>query len=369
MVILHVAPITWNACSGPTIAIPCLISAQNSLSNIKVALYISRGKVHPLIDLDYPVFYCAKTIGLKYLLNLPKPFNRPDLVIFHSTYIYRHAIIARELRKNKIPYIITPHGGMTKGAQRKKRVKKKLGNILFFRKMVNNAVAVHCLTEGEEKEVKLWGRPTFVVPNGIDMPALIKKKSQIKPGEPLRLLFIGRIEIYIKGLDILLEGIALHKRKDWGRNVSLWIAGPDHQDNLKKLHSLINRLDIKDSVKLLGPVIGREKERVFKQAHIYVQTSRTEGCSMSILEALAYGIPCLLSTGTNIAHEVEECGAGWCVEGTAESVASGLLNILEKLEELPRMAKKARALAEEKYNWNQIAQQMIAHYDRIISEY
>ena len=62
-------------------------------------------------------------------------------------------------------------------------------------------------------------------------------------------------------------------------------------------------------LKLCGPIAGADKKKVLKDADLFLHTSRSEGHPMGVLEALAYGIPCLLTPGTNMASEVAASGA------------------------------------------------------------
>lgn len=366
MVILHAAPAIIRDYAGPVISVPSLIAAQNDFNKTtRAALLVTKGKAILPGEYDFPVFNCETTPHYREIENLPAPFCKPEIVVFHSTYIYRQASIAIDLQKKKIPYIITPRGGMTKGAQKKKPFKKHMGNILFFNRMVKHAIAIHCLTAEEEKDVRRWGVPTFIAPNGFNLPSDAGNHNKVENTGPLRLLFIGRIDIMHKGLDILLEGFAAARKKLPGSMLALRLAGPDHEGDLEKLRSLAQRLDISDSIDLTGPVVGKQKHALLLSTDIFVHPSRFEGQPMAVLEALAYGVPCLLTPGTNMAEEVKRAGAGWSVEGTAEAIAEGLKHAYNQKENLPRMSRNARSLVESKYNWKLIAEKTLKEYEKL----
>ena len=119
-----------------------------------------------------------------------------------------HVKFARELRKYNIPYIIIPRSAFTKAAFENggilKRLKKKVAHFLIFDSFIKKSLAIQYLTEEERKESKNYNHSSFIVPNGIIMPNIKKEFStnQIKG------VFIGRQDIYQKGLDFLLDAIA-----------------------------------------------------------------------------------------------------------------------------------------------------------------
>ncbi len=103
-------------------------------------------------------------------LNLPPPFDRPGLVVFHSTYVPAHAPVAMQLRQVGIPYIVCPHGGLTRRYHATTRWNKRLVNLIFFNYVVPNAAALHYLSDGEVEASGRWKRPNFVVGTGGDAP-------------------------------------------------------------------------------------------------------------------------------------------------------------------------------------------------------
>ena len=358
---------SWDRVSGINIAVPGLVRAQNTLHNVRAALLVTSGQALPLHDEGFPIFDYQRRPHHGCLVAMPAPFSMPDLVVFHSTYIPAHARIASELRKCRIPYIIVPHGGMTQGAQRVKWLKKKVGNLLFFNDLVRHSIALHCLTPAEAEEASIWRRPTFVVGNGTGIPI---ESDLATPGqsERLRFVFIGRLDPHHKGLDVLLEACALVKPLLLSENASIEIYGPDHNDSVTFLARRISQLRLDDIVTLPGPILGEAKKLLLKRADVFIHTSRFEGHPMAVLEALAHGVPCLLTPGTNISQEVATAGAGWEVQLSPENIAEGIIDIFAKRKDLPIYGKRARALAVDKFSWQQIAKDQVAFYKRYLGQ-
>jgi glycosyltransferase involved in cell wall biosynthesis len=207
MIVLHAAGINWSRIDGPRTSVPGLVAAQNRLAGCRTALVLTAPSRGRRPELDFPVFDRKIHLGTTGRLDLPTPFDQPNLVVFHSTYLPGNAALARIVRGAGIPYIICPRGGMTRRAQRHRWWKKVLGNRLFFNSFVTHAAALHCLTRGEALESGDWRRPTFVVGNGIDLPS---ESELASPGssDSLRLVFVGRLDLALKGLDLLVEACA-----------------------------------------------------------------------------------------------------------------------------------------------------------------
>jgi len=366
MIIVHIAPITWDKFSGLTISVPSLVSAQNSIKNIESALLVTSGSRLPSYNLGFSVFDYRQHCHWHGGLNLPAPFNGPDLAVFHSTYIPTHFLISKGLCRRKIPYIITPRGGMTQGAQSVKRLKKRIANFLFFKRMVRKAKAIHCLTDGEDVATRFWNHPTFVVGNGCEIPG---KSDLAIPGSrnELKFIFIGRIDPYHKGLDLLVEACSKIKNALLRERVQIYLYGPDHEGGCKAISNLIEYFNLREVIKLCGPVTGDSKKTVLKTADLFLHPSRFEGHPMGVLEALAYGVPCLLTPGSNMGSEVEVSGAGWQVEPNPNSIADGLRRILDSRNELADKGRAARQLAEERFSWDTVAVQTINEYKKILA--
>jgi glycosyltransferase involved in cell wall biosynthesis len=116
-------------------------------------------------------------------------------------------------------------------------------------------------------------------------------------------------------------------------------------------------------VKLSGPVVGDAKAALLRRADVFLHPSRSEGHPMAVLEALAYGVPCLVTPVTNMAEEVAAAGAGWKMEPSPQGIAAGIRKaVTDGIDALQAAGEKARRLAVENYGWDKIAARSVEAY-------
>lgn len=207
----------------------------------------------------------------------------PELVVFHGFYHLEMVLLSKILIKKRIPYIIVPHGSLTKKAQQIKRLKKIIGNILLFNKFLKKAKAVQVLSKNEYQESKIENEK-FIETNGINIPD--KSKSKFS-ANAINFVYIGRIDILIKGLDLLFDAIIRQKEFLRKNNCKFFIYGPQSKD-FYRLQEILHKECLQDLIVLKREVYGEEKVQALLNADIFIQTSRTEAMPMGILEALSY---------------------------------------------------------------------------------
>ncbi len=362
--VLQVAPLDHSKIGGVSYS-PIELSAALHRSNTRVVLISSIPCVPSDFKCDFQ-FLALQDVRGGSMKGITEVTGKPDLVVFHSTYIPAQARLASETFQSGIPYLIVPRGGMTIGAQRSKRFKKIIGNLLFFSAMVRRCLAIHCLNAGEAKEVSLWGRPVFISPNGIYRPDKSLRTSR-PIGPSIRFLYLGRIDILHKGMDRMLKAVQCESHLFRQTGSSLSITGPASDPDSKRLLRMITDLGLEDIVHFRDALRGPEKSRAFFESDCFVYFSRWEGHPISVLEALAHGVPCILTPETNVSSLVQERGAGWELGGSPSSLALGLRRVMENPAQLAEMGKAARRLAYTEFDWDSIAQKLGTVYRELLN--
>lgn len=356
MVVLHICPLSDDLCNGVHNAVPCHVKAQRAYAD--AALW----NLGQPLDIDG----LAQCFSAGSLDELPAPYRQPDLVVFHEIYIPRYLALSKELRKRGIPYVIVPHGALKKGAQQKSRLKKAAANLLLFKRYCNGAAGIQCLTEAE-KQASVMGKNLFVAPNGVDMPA--ETKAAFRTDET-HFVYIGRILPFIKGLDLMIGAFALEKEFLREHRCRLDIYGPTEDRGVSfipEMQEYIRQGGVDDLVSLHPAVVREEKQRVLLDSDVFIQTSRTEGMPMGILEALSFGLPCLVTEGTTFAQAITNKRAGWNGGTSAEEIAAALRSAVNSRRHFGELSANAMHMAKA-YSWENAAATAIAHYQECLKE-
>lgn len=354
MVILHFASIDNSKTSGVSIAVLQHVAAQGQYA--ETALINTNGIQISEAPIQLP-FY--KPFDVR---ALPKPFDRPDLAIFQECYRPVYLSIAKNLKTNYIPYVIVPHGELGREAQKKKYFKKKVANVLLFNRFAEHSAAIQCLSKREYEETT-FGTKKFIGTNGVVIP---KEKKEVFSSNGMNIVYIGRLDAYHKGLDLLLEAVRLSKSILLENNCRIELFGPDYAGRFEHVRSLIQENDLQDLVSLNHEIVGADKARKLLDADIFIQTSRFEGMPLGILEAMSYGLPCLVTEGTAVGEIISEANAGWVAKTNAQDIAKRLAEAVYDRSKWAEYGKNGRKVVQEKYSWDVVAADAVRYYKSIL---
>jgi glycosyltransferase involved in cell wall biosynthesis len=383
MKILHVVASLSPKWGGP-FEIAIGMAQAIAKKGIKVSIYAPSEKedgvyINNLKMVDVKLF--SKSFFSKfwtsYSPSLAKTLRREitDFDLIHIQEIWHHPLFAayKAAKFARKPFVVTIQGTLEPWCLNHKKFKKKIGSILFQRKILKEASGLHAVTEEEVKNIYEFvdNNNIFYIPNGINQedfenlpfneefeylyPELKGKKV---------LLFLGRIHPK-KGLDMLAKafGAILKKRDD----IQLVIAGPDN--NYK--NQIVEILKVENAIgntTFTGMLTGNNKLAALSRADIFVLPSYSEGFSISTLEAMACGLPILITKQCNF-PEVEEIGAGKIIDADIGQLSKALLELLDNPELCKEMGKRGRSLVVEKYTWDKVADKMIDAYKEILGSH
>lgn len=361
MNLLYITKLTGNLWAGPSVCVPEIIKSQAQYDNV---FWLNLNYVRKEEWLNFGgKFANLDDFPSGRLTDLPGVFSHPDLAVVEEVYAFPFCKIIDDIRVKGIPYIVVPHSQLTEMAQKKKAAKKKIGNLLWFNKMIKNAAAIQYLSQGEKRDSeKQWKTRGYIVPNGTESQKVTREIFHADGC--IRASYIGRLDLYQKGLDYLIKavgGLAGSLRK---AGFQLNLYGPGNEEAQKELENLIRDHCVQDMVSVQGAVFNEEKRKVLLNTDVFVMCSRFEGHSMGMIEALSYGVPCLATEGTYMVEEITEYGAGWCGESNVEGVKKALSQMIAEVELFSQKGKGAKKLADI-YSWDKIAEKNHDIYVRI----
>ncbi len=304
----------------------------------------------------------------------------PDLAIFVGYYIPLHDLWCLLVRLFKLPYMVFPVGLYTplllKGRWGGKRLSlvsktgKMLYRAVFSRPLLYYAsgIRAHSVYDAHLLEGKTKGR-IFVVPHAVDRKWIFTDDERDKRGigRPVRCVFVGRLDIWQKGLDILIDAIDRIDRAKH-RNFTFQMAGPSVNDSVRILKQLCERKHITNVV-FEGPVFGEKKTALLRQADFFLQVSRYESGPKAGREALGFGIPLIASFESNMGDWVVKHKMGYAVALDVNELCKVLVSILRvDNHEYGSMRRNARRFSE-LYSVEYVADCITKEMDNICLRY
>ena len=243
-----------------------------------------------------------------------------DRVVVNGIWQYLSFAVWRRYAGSSIPYYVFPHGMLDpwfKETFPLKHLKKWLYWPWAEYRVLRDAAGVIFSSEEERlqarKSFRLYRAREKVSPLGVEAsPILPDAKSEFlsrysQLQNTRNLLFLGRLHPK-KGCDILLDAFARLSSRE---STSLILAGPDQIGWEKDLRRQVESLNLTDRVVFTGMLQGNMKQGAFASADAFVLPSHQENFGISVVEALAAGIPVLISNRVNIWREIDADRAGY----------------------------------------------------------
>lgn len=237
-------------------------------------------------------------------------------------------------------------------------LRKIIGRLLYVQKNLNQATGLIFNSQSEAHNAKWpWVKPkkVLVIPNGLLLTDVQPHHQEVKvnlgldPNRPV-LLYLGRIHPK-KGLDVLLQAMALLPATM--RNFNLLVAGEYSDATYKaQIEELLQKGGLEKMVHFSGLVTGAEKERHFQAADGFILPSQSEGMPMAALEAMAHGLPVIITKGCNI-PEVAEYEAGLVVDLSPANLTKALSWFLAGGDSLAAASTNALRLINERFSPDQ----------------
>jgi len=391
MKVLHVIPSLSLKHGGPSVALPAIAEALVGQGiQVTIATTDDNGPGHHLeIPLGTAVarpsgaqcYYFRKNsefYKISWALRgwLRAHISEFDLVHIHALFSFTSIAAGRIAWRQKVPYVVRPLGVLNRwGMENRRRWLKRLSLHIFELPVLRRAASIHFTSRAERAEAintdPTIGEMPFAIiplPVGSDVEkverALFFDRFPQARGRNV-ILFLSRIDVK-KGLELLLDAFKTIRAGHAG--VILVIAGDGEAGYLRSLRDRATALGIENDIIWAGFLGGEQKTAAFRAATIFVLPSYSENFGIAAAEALAHGVPSVISNGVALAEDLEEAEAAIVVTCDATALATGICRLLDEPETRGRLAGNAQKLAREKYSSDAVGRALVALYHSAVQQ-
>jgi glycosyltransferase involved in cell wall biosynthesis len=300
-----------------------------------------------------------------------------DVLFINGIWEYNALAAYRALAKTNTPYAVFTHGMLDPYFKKSfplKHIKKTIYWHLFLQRILRDASAVLFTCEEE----KILARDSFpryqvretVVPFGTfgpdcDTAAAADEFLTRWPILRGKRLAISMSRIHPKkGIDILIEAFASTLAKDTSWH--LVIAGPDQNGYQRELETLVANMGIADRITWTAMLKGTLKWGALAASEILVLPSHQENFGIVVAEAMACGLPVIVSNKVNIWREVASYRAGFVCEDTVEGTAESLTR-WQKLDrsQIAAFRSASRRCFDEQFNYDVTAKKALEFVESV----
>ena len=387
MKVLHVIPSLSLKHGGPSVALPLMARALESMGvEVSVATTDDDGPGlrtpapigTPVVVAGSTRYYFRRQVEFyKYshplAVWLADSVAKFDVVHVHALFSHASVAGARAARRARVPYVVRPLGVLgTYGMSRRRPLLKRLSFHWIERKLLRDAAAIHYTSESERDEAEQQGvtGASVVIPLGLDLAGFdhlpgreaFLRRWPCATGRKV-VLFLSRIDPK-KGLEVLIEAFVEVKRME--PRALLAIGGAGDASVLAALRRRVESRGLASDVLWLGFLDEPSKLEAFGGADAFVLPSLSENFGIAAVEALAAGLPSVLTEEVGVSRGVAAAKAGLVVAGEPREVSTALLRILGEAGLAEALSRNAQALVRESYSLEAMGRNLKRLYEDIL---
>ena len=288
-----------------------------------------------------------------------------DVVHVHAVFSHSSIAAGRACRRSRVPYIVRPLGTLDPWSLSRHPWRKKLLFAVAVRRLLERAAAIHYTTDEERRlaQPRVGNHvPGVVVPLGIDDELFVRADEDGSARAPI-VLALNRLHPK-KGMELLIDAFhnlaGVESLKTW----RLVIAGDGPAEHVADLEGRAAAGPAHDRIDFPGWLDRAARREALRQARLFVLPSHQENFGIAVVEAMATGLPVLVSPGVNLARAISDAGAGWVSERAVEPLTAMLRAALLDPAALQRCGVAARQFALQ-FRWSTVADGLRAMYEQV----
>jgi glycosyltransferase involved in cell wall biosynthesis len=293
---------------------------------------------------------------------------RPDVVHVHAEFAPDNVWATRLF---ECPLVLSFHGALhpevfRKGKSFRKRLYLEAAKRLLYRKVD----LFHALSPAEADQIEaiLPDRTVVTIPIGSStpLPDEVIDCSLMQPqvNRGLNVLYVGRLDLYTKGLDLLVGAFAEAKRAQRDRIGTLTLVGPDWRNRRHEIERAVLALGLGAAVIFTGGVPTSDVGRYLRNSDLYVQLSRHDAFPLSVVDALVAGKPAVLSSaiGTTSYREISSLPHVRVVDPKMADAAAALVDLVVHYSDVIEAARVVQPEVLDFFSWSRIATRFVDAY-------
>jgi len=385
--VLHVIPSVSPKHGGPSVALPLFARAvAGQGATVTIATTDDDG---PARRLDVPlaelvpgpgeanyIYFRKATESYKVSLGLGRwlrgHIRDYDVVHIHALFSYSSYAAARAARRAGVPYIVRPLGVLNRwGLENRRRLLKRWSLRLVELPILRGAAAIHYTAEAEREEAAeahpdIGTVRSAVIPIPVGLAPLFDATEAAKrfpiTADRRIILFLSRLHPK-KGIELLLQAFA-QLRAEFPR-ILLVVAGSGEPGYVQALREKGRALGCERDIFWPGFVAGDDKAALLAAATLFILPSFSENFGIAAAEALAAGVPSILSDQIAIAREAERENAAMIVSCDENALVQAMRQLLSGDALCQQLGENARRFVERNFSMEAVGAALIQLYESV----
>jgi glycosyltransferase involved in cell wall biosynthesis len=376
--ILHVVPSLAPRYGGPSAATAgmCRALGEAGISTLIVTtdadgrgrLDVATGTVETYAGV--PVIFFPRQMSESFKWSWPlavwlgEHVGDFDLVHVHAVFSHASIMAGRACRRRGVPYIVRPLGTLDPWSLRRHPLRKKILLHMAARSLLAGASLIHYTSDEEHRlatQQLPWLPRGVVVPLGVDA-ALFDEPAGPRRQEPY-VLAMSRLDEK-KGLELIIDAFHDVARDGCVDGWRMVIAGDGDRRYVERLRAMAAAGPARDRIAFTGWLAGAARDATLEGAGLFALPSHQENFGIAMVEAMACGIPVMVSPGVNLGTDIEAAGAGWVVPRNRAAWRDQLTSAMADDEGREQRGGNARRFAE-RFRWPAIAGLLQSMYEEV----